>query len=221
MKPYDFYVTPEEYSQAAANGISAKTLDVRIRRFGWDKQRAIAEPLRQKRSIAEPLRQKRSIAEWLRLAKQNGIKESTFYARINKSGWDLERAATTPLCLRPYELAAAARVKIPQEIKDLAAVNDIALGTFKSRVYQSGWDMQRAATEPVWSPTKTGVYGKRRYIEVHDVDPIAELFPHRGRKYGGNSHAATTRNCGRQLRRRRRSEYRNRTGDWPIGGYSH
>lgn len=79
------YITPDEYEQAAANGISADTLKRRIHAYGWDKQRAITTPV-QKRD--DP---------FIRLAAQNGISEGTYLKRIYSLKWDKERAATTPL----------------------------------------------------------------------------------------------------------------------------
>jgi len=37
LQVYDFYITPEEYEEAAKIGITKKTLDKRIRYRGWDK----------------------------------------------------------------------------------------------------------------------------------------------------------------------------------------
>ena len=37
---YDFYITPEEYKRAAENGIRKAALEARIRKLGWDKERA-------------------------------------------------------------------------------------------------------------------------------------------------------------------------------------
>jgi len=35
------YITPEEYEAAAARGISRKTLNLRVRIYGWPKDRAL------------------------------------------------------------------------------------------------------------------------------------------------------------------------------------
>ncbi len=44
MNYYDFYITPEEYEVAEKNGIDKRTLEQRIREYGWDKERAITIP---------------------------------------------------------------------------------------------------------------------------------------------------------------------------------
>ena len=48
INPYDFYITPEEYKIAAQNGINRKTLEDRIRKLGWNKERAINTPTKKK-----------------------------------------------------------------------------------------------------------------------------------------------------------------------------
>lgn len=169
MNPYDFYITDEEYGVAAANGIGRSTLNNRIRNFGWEKQKAMTDPVQPQR--AQP--------EWRKIAELNGIRPDTFYARVNRYGWDPERAATEPPHQKPQELAAAARRKIPKEMFDLAASNGISEGAFKSRIYQSGWSIERAATEPTWSKQQVDAYGNQRYKEKYGANPNAVLFPHR------------------------------------------
>ena len=51
INPYDFYITPEEYKIAAQNGINRKTLEDRIRKLGWNKERAINTPTKKKNRL--------------------------------------------------------------------------------------------------------------------------------------------------------------------------
>lgn len=167
------YITPGDYAVAAERGICARTLESRVRMLGWDVDRAISEPPQVQRSYPE----------WRELANQNGVSNEVFYDRIRR-GWDPELAATTPLISRPQAVAAAARIKIPQAIKDMAAANGISYAAFRSRVYESGWDLERAATEPTWSRKQISARGLARYKEIYGTDPISRLFPHRGRRAG-------------------------------------
>ncbi|MFB9273403.1 hypothetical protein [Cohnella cellulosilytica] len=172
MKPYDFYLSPEDYEVAAINGISRQTLDARIRRHGWDKARAITIPC-QRRTDRGP---------WRRVAAANGIADSTFQARISIHGWDPEEAATTPPHPRPYELAAIKNRKIPREIYELAVANGISESTFRSRIYESGWDVRRAATEPLWTHEQVCAYGNARIKKKYGDNPMGHLFPHREKR---------------------------------------
>ena len=82
--------------------------------------------------------------EYERAAK-NGISRGCLSKRIRSSGWDKERALTTP----PQK-------RRPRSIRskwvDVAEKNGIPKATFYWRVNTAGWDEERAATTP---PTKT------------------------------------------------------------------
>lgn len=169
MNPYDYYITPEEYKAAEANGISQKTLEARIRHYAWDKQRALSEPPTPRRVHGQ----------WSKIAEANGISDSTYYDRVSNKGWEPERAATEPVIENPQALAAAARRRIPIEYAKMAAANGISYGTLRSRFYNLGWDLQRAATEPIWTKEKINAYGLERLKEIHGGNPLAYLFPHR------------------------------------------
>lgn len=164
MNPYDYYISPDDYARAAANGISHKTLTVRIRRHGWDKERAMTQPVQ---------RQQRSA--WRDTAVANGVSVETFYARIRR-GWTEERAATTPLTPKPQELAAAARRKYPPELHALRKQNGIGYHTFVSRIIDSGWEPLRAATEPTWTHEQTCAYGLQQLKDKYGENPNRFLF---------------------------------------------
>jgi hypothetical protein len=165
MSGYEFYISPEDYATAWENGISPQTLNVRIRRFGWDKQRAVTQPPQIKKHRHPELRE---------IAKQNGISEGTFYFRIRR-GWDPEAAATTPL-LPSQSRAAEARRIIPKELQELATKNGIPYATFYCRIFQSGWDPKRAATEPVWTRKQVSAAGVKGLRATHGGNPNEWIF---------------------------------------------
>lgn len=155
MNPYDFYIAPEEYQQAAANGIRAALLEVRIRTLAWSKERALSTP---------PHRKKRLGRDWIALAEQNGICYSTLRYRVNRLGWDKERAATQPLQDRKVQadIAREGCRKYPDEILELAKKNGINYTAFRKRITESGWDMMRAATTPTMTLREIGLYTKEK-----------------------------------------------------------
>ncbi|MBY9077259.1 hypothetical protein KIH86_03560 [Paenibacillus sp. HN-1] len=156
MDSYDFYITPEDYERAKANGITSRTLEKRIRDRGWSKERAITEPVQKKTNLLK----------WRRLAEENGIPPNAFYKRVRVSGWSLERAATEALIdkadrLRQYSKQNAEKNRrYPLEIIALAERNGISYNLFKERVSKYGWSLERAATEPKVSPSESGRRGK-------------------------------------------------------------
>ena len=86
INPYDYYITDEEYEIAEKNGISKDTLNFRIRRMGWDKEKALTTKTRK---YTNRIKQ-------VEIAKANGISRATFYDRLS-DGWKVEDAYTVPV----------------------------------------------------------------------------------------------------------------------------
>ncbi|MEF3309494.1 hypothetical protein PV433_11375 [Paenibacillus sp. GYB004] len=177
MNPYDFYITPEEYEQAAKIGVSAFTLERRIRLLGWTKQKAMTTPMRVQKARGY-------YDEWTKIANQNGIKYESFMTRI-RTGWSPERAATQPLEsaeeVRAHALKAMEHVRVhPAKYLRMAEQHGIPYATFHRRVKVSGWEYERAATEPLWTREQTGRLGAQRLRE-REGDWAAQIFGKRAR----------------------------------------
>jgi hypothetical protein len=157
--PYDWYITPEEYETAAANGISRNLLETRIRKYGWPKELAMTKPPRKLSKIP------REIVE---LAQRNDIPYQTLYWRIY-AGWAPDRAATEPVADRAERVRRAhdARRKIPADIIELANKNGIKYMTLYKRVSEMGWDPVTAATTPIMTKSESGRRAKAKREIVH------------------------------------------------------
>lgn len=123
--------------------------------------------------------------EWLKVAYSNNVSYPVVRYRLEKLGWTLEKAATTPptakktaeeVRLKKYaqsiirELSLDASVEEVQEIilakrahkkqlkeyRDIAKKNGINYMCFALRV-RSGWPMERATTQPPQHRKKKGV----------------------------------------------------------------
>ena len=77
-----------------------------------------------------------------KIARGNGIKGDTFRNRVNRLGWNPEKAATLPLQVRVRKGEYA-------KWRKKAEQNGINPGTYKGRVTQYGWSPERAATQPI------------------------------------------------------------------------
>lgn len=168
-----FYITPDEYAEAAKIGIKPAMLDRRVREQGWSKERAMTTPPRK-------LTDRRC---WKAEAEQNGISYDTFMSRVNR-GWSMEKAATKPLPTveerRQQALHASEQIRVyPKTYVQLAERNDIPYPTFFHRVKYCGWDMERAATEPLWTREQIGRLGAQRLRE-REGDWAARIFGKQG-----------------------------------------
>lgn len=136
---YSYYITPENFNTALANGICENTLIKRVRTHGWDIERAIT---------TKPERGKWS--KWIEIAKGNGISPSVFYTRITRDRMSPEVAATASV-LSPQENAKRgyeSKRKYPKEYEGMALENGISYDSFCYRM-RKGWDPIEAATKPM------------------------------------------------------------------------
>lgn len=163
FNPYDFYITPDEYEEAGANGISRRLVNTRIRGRGWDKQRAITTPPQEKKDRS-------AIVE---KARQYGVPYNVLMARIHL-GWDEDDAATRPVRDVRTHKEIAKRMcelnrKYPLEMVKLAKKNGIKYSCFQYRV-SHGWEMNRAATT-----TPTSHNAPMRLKEIYGEDYLKNL----------------------------------------------
>lgn len=86
-----FYITPDDYERAEANGIRRKALSDRVRSYGWDVDKAVNDKIRVSQPF-EPTWQK-----WREVCEQHGISRRLFYHRIKTGKMSEELAATKPL----------------------------------------------------------------------------------------------------------------------------
>lgn len=169
MAGHWFYITPEEYEQAASIGVDNQTLDRRIRELGWNKERAMTTPIR-------PLNKGR--AHWRQVAEKNGISFRAFHSRISR-GWTDEEAATRPLQTpeeaKKLALRATEKVrKIPRKYMELAEQNGIQRATLHARI-KKGWSLEDAATKPLMDRTEIGRRGAAA-LRAREGDWAALIF---------------------------------------------
>ncbi|MBZ5212937.1 hypothetical protein LG208_13535 [Bacillus paralicheniformis] len=177
--PYDYYISPEEFAKAEANGISKDTVVGRIRRQGWDKQRALSEPVR----FAD---RSRFAADWAiygKVAERNGVSRAAFRVRVYR-GWSAEKAASTPKVEKKEQIKRMTERsprtkyrKFPEEVIKLAESNGIRYGTLRSRVTRNGWDMHIAATTPVMTQQEIQRKAVQAFKRKYGDNPMGALFP--------------------------------------------
>lgn len=84
------YITEKDYEEAEKQGICRSTLRTRISMYGWDKEKAIKTPIKNKKeALKYPV-------EWIKIAEENGIGDNLFRIRVREYGMSYEEAATIP-----------------------------------------------------------------------------------------------------------------------------
>ncbi|WP_051591050.1 hypothetical protein [Bacillus sp. UNC438CL73TsuS30] len=136
-----FKLTPQHIAIAANNKIKERTVRARVYYHGWTVQDAISVPTK-----GSAFKRPEGYFDYLNLAKQNGIKESTFGYRV-RYGWSLIDAAP-----RKPSLSNPTRPEL--KWTKLALKNGIHRETYCSRI-KLGWSPEDAATTP---PLKKGEY---------------------------------------------------------------
>lgn len=149
--PYDYYITPDEYERAERNGVSRKLLNVRVRRYAWDKDIAMTKP-------------PQKTAEWStvkEIALKNNICRSTFKSR-RKRGWSLVDSMTKPPMSQEEALKRANqrnRVLTDEQIQQ-ARMNGLKRSTVYDRIKKLKWDIEEAISTPILSAEERGWRGK-------------------------------------------------------------
>lgn len=96
------------------------------------------------KQAVEKAKKQKVTKEHLKIAKENGIKESTVRSRVYYHGWDVEDAIVTPPNYGKYK-----------KWREVAKANGIALPTFYSRINVNGWTPEKAATTPLLKRRET------------------------------------------------------------------
>ncbi|HFR4146096.1 TPA: hypothetical protein ACHVKB_005419 [Bacillus cereus] len=155
---YDFYITPEEYEVAERNGVCAKTLNKRVRDLGWEKEKAITEPIRTNGE------------EWLsikKIALSNGISRQAYRQRRIR-GWNIEDSCSIPPlpraeCLRrATESSKRIRVFTDDELK-VADENGINRSTLYHRYRGLKWNKEKSISRKTLTKIERGQLGAVSY----------------------------------------------------------
>ncbi len=143
------YLTPTDFDIAKANGISEKTLYVRVYRLGWDKKKAISKKITPRRDLNALVTD-----EIKAVLELNDIPISLFKMRI-KRGWSVEKATTES----KGNYHERVRRKYPLELIQKAESNGVSYNTFIRRV-KEGWDMYEASEVKPLSKTEAARLSK-------------------------------------------------------------
>ena len=142
-----FYITPDDYRIAEENGISKDTLIMRVRKLGWDIDRAITKPVRVKRKFTE---------EEIEIMEENGVDRNTASCRL-KWGWTLEEALTKPK-------KRGRQYVYPEWVYKEANKNGISYSALGNRI-RSGMSLEEACTKKIITKLEALEIARKKYKE--------------------------------------------------------
>lgn len=117
-------ITKEHYRIAEQNGISKNTLFRRVRKSGWDIEKAITHPVltaKERGYLGKPKRSLITEEQWEK-AQKLGLKYSTIYRRI-QSGISPEDACTTAIRPNRYHEPKEEEPELIIEVKEIPVKN--------------------------------------------------------------------------------------------------
>ena len=142
-----FYITPEDFKIAEENGIPEYVVTTRVRKLGWDIDRAITKPVRSKRKFTE---------EQIKIMEENGVDRNTASGRLNK-GWDPKEVLTRP--------KKRGRQRIyPDWVYEEADKHGIRYSALGNRI-RRGMSLEEACTEKVITKQEALEIGRKKLKE--------------------------------------------------------
>ena len=147
-----FYITPEDYKIAEENGISKDTLLSRVRKLGWDVDKAITKPVRVKRKFTE---------EEIKTMEENGVNRNIAAGR-RYWGWTLEEAITK-------SKKKGRQYVYPEWVYKEADKNGISYSALGNRI-RRGMSLEEACTRKVITKEEALVIARKKYKEKHKAN---------------------------------------------------
>lgn len=151
MKRY-YYITPKDYERAKANGICKSTLEARVRRNGWDIERAVNEP-----PLGYPLTEEERAA-----MKRLGISKKLLSSRVLHRGMTVHEAATTP----KTDMKELHRKFFTDEHRQIMKAHGVKYSTALYRVKKAGWTIEEAITTPPMTPQENAANARKSLKKV-------------------------------------------------------
>ena len=147
-----FYITPEDYKIAEENGISKDTLLSRVRKLGWDVDKAITKPVRVKRKFTE---------EEIKTMEENGVNRNIAAGR-RYWGWTLEEAITK-------SKKKGRQYVYPEWVYKEANKNGISYSALGNRI-RRGMSLEEACTRKMLTREEALVIARKKYEEKYKAN---------------------------------------------------
>ena len=142
-----FYITPEDFKIAEENGIPEHVVTTRVRKLGWDVDKAITKPVRAKRKFTK---------EEIKTMEENGVNQNIAANRMYW-GWNLEEAITKPK-------KRGRQYVYPEWVYKEADKNGISYSALGNRI-RRGMSLEEACTKKTITKLEALEIARKKYKE--------------------------------------------------------
>ena len=142
-----FYITPEDFKIAEENGIPEYVVTTRVRKLGWDVDKAITKPVRAKRKFTK---------EEIKTMEENGVNQNIAANRMYW-GWNLEEAITKPK-------KRGRQYVYPKWVYKEANKNGISYSALGNRI-RRGMSLEEACTKKTITKLEALEIARKKYKE--------------------------------------------------------
>lgn len=148
-------LTAEEIADLSIPEVTAKDIHARVRRHGWSIERAMTQKKMDKDQKFLYNGNYYSAKELANMSNVEGITYEHMISRINKHGFDVERAMTQPLNVKNQPKGVGdccyeynGKLYNTYELCKLSDVEGLMPVDITTRVNKHGWTVERAITQP-------------------------------------------------------------------------
>lgn len=166
-----------EIAQLSDDDITAHDITTRVNHHGWDLDEAMHRKKMNKNQMFEYNSILYSAKELAAMSSVEGITEEHILSRINKHGWDVERAITQPIGekIQKYVYEYNGQLYTPTQLAKLAG-EGITEDDIRNRIEYNGWAIEDALKKPKKHVKKLHEYNGELYttkelLKKYCVDP--------------------------------------------------
>lgn len=176
----------EQIANLSINGVNSHDITTRVRHHGWSLEKAMTQPKVEKNQKFLYNGSYYTAKQLADISNIDGITANNILSRINKHGFDVERAITQPLNVKIQPKGTGEKIYEyngkyynTYELCQLSNVEGLMPVDITTRINKHGWIVERAITQPK-KKRSTYEYNGRTYTskELAKLSPYDDVDHH-------------------------------------------
>lgn len=179
--------SPEELAEISnIDEITPHDITTRVGHHGWSVEKAISTPKTIKNQLFEYNGKMYSAKGLVSISNVENLNQHDIFTRINKYGWDVERAITQPKNkkVQPKGVGTCkfeygGEIYNSYELVQLSNVEGLTPLDITTRINKHGWTVEDAITKPKKSHNKLYEYDGKLLTskQLAEISPIKDIKP--------------------------------------------